>query len=67
MATNLVQAVGQQAFGGISQAASQALGAAEQSGQTTPSAAQQVLSQINAAVAQAQSRWPARRIRRNPW
>ena len=55
MATNVVQAVGQQAFGGIAQVASQAVGAAEQAGQVMPSAAQQVLAQINAAVAQAQS------------
>jgi type VI secretion system secreted protein VgrG len=55
MATNLVQSVGQQAFGAISQVASQAVNAAAQAGQTTPAAAQQVLSQINSAVAQAQS------------
>lgn len=54
MATNLVQAVGQQAFGNVAQAASQALGAAQQAGQTTPGAAQQIQEQINAAVAQAQ-------------
>ena len=54
MATSVVQAVGQQAFGAISQTAAQAVGAAEQGGQVTPSAAQQVLGQINAAVAQAQ-------------
>jgi len=55
MATNLVQSVGQQAFGAVSQAATQAVGVAEQGGQVTPGAAQQVLGQINAAVAQAQS------------
>jgi type VI secretion system secreted protein VgrG len=55
MATSVVQAVGQQAFGGISQVASQALGAAQEAGQVTPGAAQQVLGQVNAAVAQAQS------------
>ena len=55
MATNLVQSVGQQAFGAISQVASQALAAAQQAGQVAAGAAQQVQGQINAAVAQAQS------------
>ncbi len=55
MATNVVQAVGKQAFGGIAQVASQAVGAAQEAGQVSPSAAQQVLGQINAAVAQAQN------------
>lgn len=54
MATNLVQAVGKQAFGNVSQVAGQALGAAQQAGQTTPSVAQRVQEQIDAAVAQAQ-------------
>ena len=54
MATNLVQSVGQQAFGAVSQAAAQAVAAAEQTGQATAAGAQQVLGQINSAVAQAQ-------------
>ena len=55
MATNMVQSVGQQAFGAVSQTAAQAVGAAEQAGQMAAGAAQQVLGQINSAVAQAQS------------
>ena len=66
MATSVVQAVGQQAFGAVSQAAAQAVGAAEQGGQATRLRHSRYWGKSTPQWRRRKAPLPVRRTRRNP-